>query len=102
MTYRLIPWEKDTPPSRNDLHLIYASEGLTSYGWSNGPGDAYSAHSHRYEKVLYCLTGSIVFHLDGESVELKPGDRLEVDPEAVHSANVGPDGVECMEAAREP
>lgn len=100
MTYRFIPWEKDKPPSRNVLRQIYEGEGLIYYGWSNGPGDAYSAHSHRYEKVLYCLTGNIVFHLDGESVQLKPGDRLEVDPGTVHSADVGPDGVECMEAAR--
>lgn len=100
MTYRFVPADPQQSPSRNALRRVYESEGLKCYSWANGPGDTYPAHSHRYEKVLYCLSGSIVFHVDGESVELKPGDRLEVDPNTIHSAIVGPSGVECMEAAR--
>jgi len=50
--------------------------------------------------VLYCLSGSIVFHTNQEDLELEPGDRMEVDPGTEHAATVGPDGVKCMEAAR--
>ncbi|HEX2259635.1 MAG TPA: cupin domain-containing protein, partial [Actinomycetota bacterium] len=75
-------------------------ENLSPSTWSNGPGDKYSAHSHGYRKVLYCLRGSIVFNVEGESVNLQPGDRLEIPPGTSHSADVGPEGVSCMEAAR--
>ncbi|MGH9028530.1 MAG: cupin domain-containing protein [Acidimicrobiales bacterium] len=76
------------------------SEGLTPRTWANGPGHRYGPHTHPYEKVLYCLSGSIVFHTPGGDVALGPGDRLELDPEVEHAATVGDTGVECVEAAR--
>ncbi|HYM16425.1 MAG TPA: cupin domain-containing protein [Dehalococcoidia bacterium] len=77
-------------------------EGLRASGWSNAPGDAYGAHSHGYDKVLYCVRGSIVFRLPGtgEEFELRAGDRLEIAAGTEHSAVVGGDGVACVEAAR--
>ena len=51
--------------------------------------------------MLYCLEGSIVFHVEGQSVTLMPGDRLEIGAETLHAADVGPQGVVCMEAARD-
>lgn len=68
--------------------------------WGNGPGDTYGRHTHGYHKVLFCLSGSIVFHLDGDEVELEPGDRLDLEPGTVHAATVGPRGVKCVEASR--
>jgi len=34
---------------------------------------------------------------DGD-FELRPGDRLDVDPGTPHGATVGPEGVTCVEA----
>ncbi|MEW6155274.1 MAG: cupin domain-containing protein [Actinomycetota bacterium] len=76
------------------------AEGLDPQRWGNGPGDRYGWHEHGYHKVLYCLSGSIVFHTREQGdVELSPGDRLEIDPGTEHAATVGPAGVECAEAA---
>lgn len=77
-----------------------ASEGSAPRVWGNPPGDTYTAHSHSYHKVLYCVRGSIVFHVDGEDLELHPGDRLDVEPGTEHAATVGRRGVECVETAR--
>jgi len=79
----------------------FAQRGLRPSRWSNGPGDVYTAHSHGYRKILYCLRGSITFELTetGERLELGPGDRLEIEPDTTHAAYVGPSGVECVEAA---
>lgn len=66
--------------------------------WSNGPGDRYAEHSHNYRKVLYCVSGSITFFVESKSVEMQPGDRLDLEPGCRHSAIVGPEGVMCMEA----
>jgi hypothetical protein len=68
--------------------------------WANGPRDAYGWHSHAYHKVLFCLSGSIVFHLRDGDVALEPGDRLDLEPDTDHAATVGPRGVECVEASR--
>jgi quercetin dioxygenase-like cupin family protein len=66
--------------------------------WGNGPGDRYGRHSHDYRKVLFCLRGSIVFHTDDGDLDLRAGDRLDLDPGTPHGATVGPDGCECVEA----
>ena len=75
-------------------------EGSIPRGWANGPGDHYGWHRHGYHKVLYCLSGSIVFHTrDDGDLALGPGDRLDIEPGTDHSATVGAQGVECIEAA---
>ena len=78
------------------------AEAAGCYSWSNGPGDRYAPHSHGYEKVLYCVEGSIRFQLenDGRSLELKAGDRMVLPPGTVHSAVVGTDGCTCIEGRR--
>jgi mannose-6-phosphate isomerase-like protein (cupin superfamily) len=68
--------------------------------WSNGPGDTFGRHTHGEHKVLFCLGGSIVFHLDRGDVELHAGDRLDLAPGTEHAATVGPEGCECVEAWR--
>lgn len=97
-----IPWPNEEPPSEQALDSALRNEGLRPSRWSNGPGDRYATHSHAYHKTLYCVRGSIRFDLPDshESVELKPGDRLEIPPVVRHSALVGPLGVVCLEAAR--
>jgi Cupin domain len=68
--------------------------------WGNGPGDRYGRHDHPDDKVLFCLDGSITFHLDERDIELRPGDRLDLQAGTPHSATVGPTGCECVEGYR--
>ena len=77
-------------------------EATECYSWSNGPGDRYGAHSHGYEKVLYCVGGSLKFLLEteGRTIELKAGDRMVLPAGTRHSAVVGPHGCTCIEGRR--
>ncbi len=80
---------------------VFATEGCSApRRWGNGPGDTYGRHAHGYHKVLFCLSGSIVFHTDDGDVELRSGDRLDLEPGTEHAATVGAGGVECVEASR--
>lgn len=88
------------PPSPADIEERFRTEGLSPTAWGNGPGDRYGWHAHPYHKVLFCLSGSIVFHTDDGDVALGPGDRMDLPPGIRHAATVGPDGVRCMEAPR--
>jgi uncharacterized protein YjlB len=76
------------------------AEGLDPGAWSNGPHDRYSAHDHGYDKIIVVVDGSIRFGLPGRGdiVELGAGDRLELPARTAHDADVGPDGVTCLEA----
>lgn len=100
MGARVIPGDHD-PANTNDVESRMRAEGLEPRSWSNAPGDTYGWHRHGYHKVLYCLSGSIVFHThDDGDLELHPGDRLDVEPGTDHAATVGADGVRCVEAPR--
>ncbi len=78
----------------------FRAERLRPHSWSNGPGDTYDWHRHEYDKVLYCVHGEITFHGRDGDFALAPGDRLEIVAGTDHAATVGPEGVECMEAAK--
>jgi quercetin dioxygenase-like cupin family protein len=79
----------------------FRDEGCTApRRWGNAPGDTYGPHEHGYHKVLFCLDGSITFHLREGDVTLEAGDRLDLDPGTEHAATVGPRGCSCVEASR--
>jgi len=83
-----------------DIEARFREEGLSPTGWGNGPGDFYGWHSHSYHKVLYCVSGSIVFHTRAGDVELQAGERIDLPPGTEHAATVGPSGCRCLEASR--
>jgi mannose-6-phosphate isomerase-like protein (cupin superfamily) len=86
---------------RDDAVAAFRQEGCSAPRfWGNGPGDTYGRHAHGYHKVLFCLEGSITFHTDGGNIELRDGDRLDLEPGVEHAATVGPGGVACVEASR--
>lgn len=97
---RVLPWNAPEPPEKNAIRKLLDGEGLTYYAWGNDPLETYAAHTHPYHKVIYVTQGSITFHLPhtGQSLTLRPGDRLELPAGTLHSATVGVEGVECLEA----
>lgn len=96
---RVTHWESATPPSPELLMEIMERQKLEPYTWSNRPNDSYSAHKHDYEKVIYVVSGSITFNLPilKKQIPLQKGDRLDLPAHVVHSAQVGADGVICIE-----
>jgi hypothetical protein len=86
---------------RPDALEAFANERCSDpRSWSNGPGETYGRHAHAYHKVLFCLEGSITFHMDEADVTLEAGDRLDLEPGTEHGATVGPAGCSCIEASR--
>jgi quercetin dioxygenase-like cupin family protein len=98
MTLAVTRWDGPAPPGDEAILDRYRQEGLSPYRWGNGPGDRYSTHTHSYDKVLYCATGSITFVADGDPIPLEAGDRLDLPAGTPHSAIVGPRGCSCYEA----
>jgi quercetin dioxygenase-like cupin family protein len=86
----------------DELMANLRKEASSCYSWSNRPHDRYAPHSHPYEKVLYCVDGSITFMLEreGRRLELAAGDRMVLTAGTVHSAVVGPAGCTCIEGQR--
>ena len=102
-TLLVTPWADSVSPTQSTLWQLMSDEGLNPYSWSNGPFDVYSAHSHSYNKVIYVVQGSITFGLPdlGKQLTLKAGDRLDLPAGTVHDAQVGAQGVVCLEAHKD-
>lgn len=100
---KVTKWQQTQLPTEASLHHLLREEGLSAYAWQNGPRDAYSTHSHSYDKVIYVVRGSITFGLPDldDSASLAAGDRLDLPRGVRHNAQVGPDGVTCLEAHRQ-
>lgn len=97
----LTRWKHAEPPTAEALQALMRAEGLAPAAWANAPGETYASHEHSHHKVVYCVRGSITFVLvTAERLELRPGDRLDLPAGWPHAALVGPEGVECLEAAR--
>jgi mannose-6-phosphate isomerase-like protein (cupin superfamily) len=101
MAVRRTP-NKGPSPGRDELERRFREEGLSPKWWSNGPGDTYGWHAHPYHKILFCSEGTIVFHMGNGDVELRAGDRLDIEPGTEHAATVGAEGVVCVETPRSP
>ena len=80
-----------------ELMARLRQEAEGCYSWSNAPGDTYADHSHSYEKILYCVEGSITFTLRDREINLGRGDRMVLLPGTRHGALVGPNGCICIE-----
>jgi quercetin dioxygenase-like cupin family protein len=82
------------------MQRLLRQEGLSAHAWQNRPYDTYAAHSHSYDKVIYVVRGSITFGLPdlAEKLVLASGDRLDLQKGVRHDAEVGPEGVVCLEA----
>lgn len=102
---QVIRWNEAEAPQEQDLRKRMQTQGLSPYAWSNGPGVRYTIHSHSYQKVLYCVRGSIRFVLpdvagDAGTLDLSAGDCMILPANVRHSADVGSQGVTCLEAAQ--
>ena len=87
--------------AREQALAAFEAEGCSAPRfWSDGPDRIYGRHDHGYHKVLFCLRGSIVFHLDDGDVQMRAGDRIDLAPGTAHAATVGVEGCECVEASR--
>ncbi len=96
-------WHGGQHPTFQTITLRMEQEGLRPYRWSNGPNYRYAPRSHGYDKVLYCVQGSVEVILpdEGEHLLLRSGDRLELAHGVRYAQIVGPEGVSCVESVLE-
>ncbi len=102
MEFRITPWGSSSLPTPVELQAQLIAEGLFPYDWSNAPGDIYAPHVHDYDKVIVVVRGSITWTLPetNETFETHAGDRIDLPRGTVHAAQVGPEGVTCLEGQR--
>jgi quercetin dioxygenase-like cupin family protein len=92
-------WDKDTLPTEAELSQRLRNAGIAPTRWENVAGTVYHARINDYHKVIYVVSGSIVygFRIIGEPTVLTAGDRLSLPAGIEYNAVVGDAGVVCLE-----
>lgn len=97
------PFDGIDPPSEAEIRAMMEAEGLTPERWNAPTSHRFAVHEHDYHKVLYCVDGGLWFTFPDDPdlvIEMEPGDRLDLPAGVRHGAQVGMDGVLCLEARR--
>ena len=100
MELKVTHWNQEDPPTVEAITELLAEEDLRVFHWSEPPDTSIAGHTHGYHKLLYVLEGSIKFDFPTrhETITLSAGDKLELPSGIRHHADVGVDGVKCLEA----
>jgi quercetin dioxygenase-like cupin family protein len=77
----------------NKVRARLEQEGLHPYRFDMVPGDSYPDHSHHDVEVRWVVSGCMRVSIGKEELILAPGDRLDLAPNVVHSAEVVGDEV---------
>lgn len=99
MQFKIVHWDQSTLPTPSELQAQLLMEGLFPYKWSNAPGDTYAPHVHDYDKVIVVVRGSITWRLPetNQTFKTHAGDRIDLPRGTWHAAQVGSQGVTCLE-----
>jgi len=71
---------------REEVFKRLREEGYSVYEWEDPPGTYYPTHTHPGREVRWVLEGEVVIGAEGKEILLKPGDRIELEPETPHWA----------------
>jgi quercetin dioxygenase-like cupin family protein len=72
---------------------MLTGEGLRVTEWTDDAGATYPEHAHAHREVRIVLSGRMTIDAGGKRYELGPGDRIDLEPEEIHRAIVGEQGV---------
>lgn len=99
---RVTRWHGGQHPTLDKILRQMTAENLRPYVWNNSPNFRYSVRSHGYDKVLYCVQGSleITFPQNKQRVTLNSGDRIDMPRGVRYGTIVGPSGAQCVEGSR--
>ena len=62
------------------------------YIWDAEPNEEDPDHTHPFDTHLVVLEGEIEIRVDGESLILKPGDKLDIPRKKIHCGKAGVSG----------
>lgn len=87
---RYVPLEGPLP-SEQEIEAKLHQEGYESFRWYDVPGASYPSHRHSHDECIWVLKGQMIFKIDGDEFNLKPGDRLYLPSRMAHTVSVPTD-----------
>jgi hypothetical protein len=96
--FEVTRWEASQPPSSTLVERLFSKEGLTPERESLSPGVQTTERKWTQPAIILLLVGRLQVAFPGYGVvELAVGDRLDIDPEALHDlTTIGHEPAEFM------
>jgi quercetin dioxygenase-like cupin family protein len=85
----VIRWSESAKPREGALRQRLESEGFEVFRWRDDAGADYQPHAHDHDESLWVIQGEITFGVADERYTLRPGDRLMLPKDTVHTAYTG-------------
>jgi quercetin dioxygenase-like cupin family protein len=79
--------------SEDEIALELAAQGTRPERVQDAPGSRYDGHKNTDDIVMAFVQGSAEVRVGDTVFRCEPGDRLTIDGDTEHSAQVGSDGV---------
>jgi quercetin dioxygenase-like cupin family protein len=76
------------PLQLSTLRRTLEQEGMVTAWWSDVPGTYVAMHAHDFPETRWVLEGYLRVTLEGQALELGPGDRLDLPPHILHATEV--------------
>lgn len=97
----VVRWTKTKKPTLEELQAMLRAERLDFELYSDRPGTKYGRHKHPFEDFIVIVTGKMKLITDKNTWTMKPGDRIDLPPNTVHSAEIiGKEEVQYLSAAK--
>ena len=78
-------WQAPLTPTKQQIQLIMAGEGLEPYEEIYNPQTKVKEHRHPFCEVRVIAAGEMLFNISGNQFILRPGDRVEIPANTKHS-----------------
>lgn len=69
----------------------YLNEDFRLFHLCDQAGQEFGFHYHEFDKIVFFLSGSVTYHIEGISYPLKPGDILLINQHLIHRADINTD-----------
>lgn len=88
-------------PSIEQIRMMFFSEGLKPLEEVYPPQSEVPDHRHPFDEIRVVVSGEIMLNIAGNRLLLRPGDRIEIPSNTLHSTRVEGDiACVCMHAQR--
>ena len=76
------------PLQLSTLRRTLEQEGMVTAWWSDVPGTRVALHAHDFPETRWILEGYLRVTAEGQTMDLGPGDRLDLPPNVPHATEV--------------
>ncbi|HTY05317.1 MAG TPA: cupin domain-containing protein [Gemmatimonadales bacterium] len=76
------------PVQMSTLRALLQREGKATAWWSDVPGAKSGERARHWPETRWMVSGYLRVRLEGQTIDLAPGDRLDLPPDTPHTTEV--------------